>query len=247
MSDSTLGSASTSSRLWRQRFNVVPTYVLMFAIGLGFGLVWRLPFFPWMLSDRASTVLGAAVGALVGAAGAAVIAVNITTRSDRKGREDVLEVLERVMTAIEKASCINDGKPRETIEAVKIYNPLSSALSIATCRLKFLENSTRHVQAACLAICDASLALGRFEGQINKELADAKSTVVDAIKKGKSKRIPYEPPSSFKAKFTAVSSALTVVTSRLDRGIVLEPRRKRAKEARHDESLGGLGSNEFKA
>jgi hypothetical protein len=134
--------------------------VLSFAAGCVCGLLLRLPLFPWKLSNDASTVIGAALGALLGAGAAAVIASGIANRSDRVARATVANVIQeplRLLTQIVEDSTNRNPLNHEIADQITM---LRDQANRAQQRLKILSASDRFVSGMTgVAIVDAMLVM----------------------------------------------------------------------------------------
>ena len=127
---------------------------MSFGIGLAIGLVLKLPLFPWMLSDGASTVFGSGAGALIGAGAAGLIAIRIAGRSERKARSDIETTLAGVVVAIEEF-LYSDAPKKLTIHSAEAQlKPLWRAMEMALGRLNMYATSGRYRDAASNEISD---------------------------------------------------------------------------------------------
>lgn len=153
---------------WLDQVREKPGVALSFAVGCICGLLLRLPFFPWRLSNDASTVVGAALGALIGAGAAAVIASGIANRSDRVARATVANVIQEPLSLL--TQIVEDSTRRNPL-----IHEISSQITIlreqanhAAKRLQILSSSDRFVGGMSgVAIVDAMLAMESIDSRMS--------------------------------------------------------------------------------
>ncbi|GAB2562721.1 hypothetical protein ISP15_10545 [Dyella jejuensis] len=136
-----------------------PEIVLSFAIGCVCGVLLRLPLFPWKLGNDASNVMGTALGALIGAGTAAVIASGIANRADRVARATIANVIREPLSLLTQ---IEDSTKRNLLnhEIGSQITILRDQASHAQQRLKILSTSDRFASGmAGTAIVDAMLVM----------------------------------------------------------------------------------------
>ena len=152
---------------WRKFGN--PGFVLGSGSGLALGMILCAPLFRWHLSDGASTVFGAAAGALIGAGGAGVIAVRITTRADRKAHDDVSRTLETIIAAGTEFQVSATSGTVRVMNARGLLGDLESNAQSAKSRLKLFQSSARYIEATGIVIVDALDQIERLLGHIKRE------------------------------------------------------------------------------
>lgn len=137
-----------------------PEIVLAFAFGCVCGLLLRLPLFPWKLSNDASTVVGAALGALIGAGAAAVIASGIANRSDQIAKATVAAVIQEPLNILVEMVVASENHNPFYHEIAGQITALKDKANQAGERLRILSASDRFVSGmAGVAIVDAMLAM----------------------------------------------------------------------------------------
>ena len=144
-----------------------PEVVLSFAIGCVCGLVLRLPFFPWKLSNDASTVVGASLGALIGAGAAAVIASGIANRSDHVAKATVANVIREPLSVL--TQLLKDTQQRNPFyhEIAVQITALKDRASQAHQRLQILSASDRFISGMTgIAIVDAMLVMNSVQERL---------------------------------------------------------------------------------
>lgn len=145
-----------------------PGVVLSFALGGICGLLLRLPFFPWRLSSDASNVVGAALGALIGAGAAAVIAAGIATRSDRAAKATVAVVIMEPIGLIREMVKISGEKNPYVYEIADHVTALKDISAHARQRLQMLSSSDRYRGGmAGIAIVDSMLVMDSIHQRMN--------------------------------------------------------------------------------
>jgi len=150
-------------RLWRgigraaARAFDRPGVILSFGIGLAFGVTLHIPLIPWMLSDGASSVFGAAAGALIGAGGAGLIAVRITTLAERKARDDVQRTVRASRSAALVLQSAFAGQNLRVKAAIGSLRQCERTLRVARDHLDLYKSSDRYIQAAGIAIVEANV------------------------------------------------------------------------------------------
>jgi hypothetical protein len=152
---------------WLDQAREKPGIALSFSLGCICGLLLRLPFFPWKLSNDASTVVGAALGALIGAGAAAVIASGIANRSDRVARATVANVIQEPLSLL--TQIVEDSTRRNPLnhEISSQITMLREQASHAVQRLKILSSSDRFVGGMSgVAIVDAMLAMESIDSRM---------------------------------------------------------------------------------
>lgn len=133
-----------------------PGLIVAASVGCVTGLVLRLPFFPWKLSADASTVVGATLGALIGAGAAAVIANGIATRTSRVATATIASVINEPYSLLQKMlMTLQTMNPRYRDFAEDLTNLRASA-ERARRRLGLLASSDHYKSGMIgIAVVDA--------------------------------------------------------------------------------------------